>query len=114
MAGPNRNPKNSSAFGRIRAGGQSQTNTHEATAGQHFHFPSPKLDRNSLNFIERDLIASAVIELRRARAFVRSHGLRVLERPASLEISCNAGGAKGVTADFDAHAEIRGTALNHA
>ena len=72
------------------------------------------LNRDPLNLIERDLIAGAIVELGGARAFVRGHGLRVLERPAGLEIGRDARSAKSVTADFDAHAEIRGTALNHA
>jgi hypothetical protein len=34
-------------------------------------------NRNSLDLIERDFIAGAIIQLRRARAFVRRHELRV-------------------------------------
>jgi len=36
------------------------------------------LDCYSLDLIERNLIARPVIELRRARAFVRGHDLRIL------------------------------------
>ena len=53
---------------------------------------------NSLDLIERDLIAGAVIELGRARGFARGDGLRVLERAAGLEIGGDARGAEGVAA----------------
>ena len=72
-----------------------------------------KSNRYSLDLIESDFVASAIVELGRTRAFVRGHGLRVLERPAGLEISRDAGCAKRVTADLDAHTEIGGSALDH-
>jgi hypothetical protein len=87
-----------------------------------FHLPLQTLDGrwcyplncNPFDLIERDLIASAIVELRRARAFVRGHGLRVLERSAGLEIGRDTRRAKCMTSNLDAHAEIRGAALNHA
>jgi hypothetical protein len=49
------------------------------------------LDRDALDFIERDFIAHAIIELGGARAFVRGHGLGVLERTADFETGGDAG-----------------------
>ena len=66
-----------------------------------------RLNRDPLDLIKRDLIAGAIIELRGARAFVRRDGLRVLERPAVLEIGRDAGGAEGMAADPDAEADDR-------
>jgi hypothetical protein len=40
------------------------------------------LDRNSFDLVERNLVAGAVIELRRARAGVVGHRLGVFERAA--------------------------------
>ena len=54
--------------------------------------------------MERNLIAGAVIELRRTRAFVRGHGLRVLQSAAGFEIGRDAGGAEGMAADPDPRA----------
>ncbi len=45
---------------------------------------------------------------------MRGHHLRVLERPAGLEIGRYAGHAKCVAADPDPRAEIGGAALDHA
>jgi hypothetical protein len=42
-------------------------------------------NRNPLDLIERDHVGRPVIELGRARALMRGHGLSVLERAASLE-----------------------------
>ena len=40
----------------------------------------PRSNRDPLDLVKRDLIASPIIEFGRARAFVRRHGLRVLQR----------------------------------
>ena len=74
----------------------------------------PPLDGYSFDLIERNFVAGAVIELGGARAFVRGHGLRVLERPAGLEIRGDPCGAKSMAADPNSHPEIGGAALNHA
>jgi hypothetical protein len=71
-------------------------------------------NRNPLDLIERDLIAGAIIELRCARAFVRSHELRVFQCAAGLQVGRYSGGPEGVAADLDLHAEFRGAALDHA
>jgi hypothetical protein len=65
-------------------------------------------NHNPLDLIERDFVAGAIVELRRARAFVRRHELGVFERPASFEID----GDAGVTADLDVHANLGGAALD--
>ena len=50
----------------------------------------PRSNRNPLDLIERDFVAGAIIELGRARAFVRRHSLRVFERAAGFEIGRDA------------------------
>ena len=59
-----------------------------------------RLNIDPLDFIERDLVAGAVVKLGRARAFVRGHGLRVFERAAGFEIGADASRAKHVAAEF--------------
>ena len=54
------------------------------------------LDRNPLDLVERDLVTGAVVELCRPRAFMRRHGLGILERGAGLEIGSDAGGGTRV------------------
>ncbi len=41
-----------------------------------------RLQHNFLDLIERNLVATAVVELRRPRAFVRGHLLGMFEKPA--------------------------------
>jgi hypothetical protein len=48
-------------------------------------------DRNTLDLIERDFVAGAIVELGGAWAFVRRHGLRIFERAARLEVGGDAG-----------------------
>ena len=67
---------------------------------------SPFSDRNPLDLIKCNLVAGAVIEFCRARAFMRSHGLRVLQRAAGFKIGGDARGAEGVAADPGARAEL--------
>ena len=47
--------------------------------------------RNPLHFVERDLIAGAIVELRRAWAFVRRHGLGVFESTQELYLPITKG-----------------------
>jgi hypothetical protein len=60
---------------------------------------SGALDRDPLDLIERDFVASPIIELGRARAFVRRHHLRVLQPAAGFQIGGDARGAEGMAAD---------------
>jgi hypothetical protein len=60
----------------------------------------PKSYGDAFNLIERNLIASAVVELRGPRTFVRGHGLGVLQRATGVEISSDAGRTKRVIADM--------------
>ena len=62
-------------------------------------FSTRSLNSNLLDFIERDLVVCAVVELGGTRALVGGHGLSVLERAAIVEIGGDAGGAEGVIAD---------------
>ena len=71
------------------------------------------LNRNPVDLVERDLVARAVIELGGARAFVRRHGLSVLQRASRLQIGRYPRSAERVTADPDGHAELGGAALDH-
>ena len=59
--------------------------------------PASNLD--PLDLIERDRIAGAVVELGRARAFVRRHVLRVFERPAAFEVGGDPGCSKCMAPD---------------
>jgi hypothetical protein len=78
---------------------------------------SPATDASSdgdlLHFIERDLIAHAIIKLRRARAFMCSHQLGVLQSATGFEICGDAGGAEGVAADAHLHSNVGGATLDH-
>jgi hypothetical protein len=53
------------------------------------NYPS---NRNPLDLIERDFIAGAIIELGRAGAFVRGHGLCIFQCAAGVQIGGDAGG----------------------
>ena len=57
-------------------------------------------DRNPLDFIECDLVAGPVVELGRARAFVRRHGLGVFKGAAVLKVGRYPRGPESVAADF--------------
>ena len=63
---------------------------------------STLLNRNPLDLIQRNLIAGAIIELGRTRAFMRCHGLRVFERAAGFEIGRDARSAKRMASNADA------------
>src|SRR5258708_29475380 len=62
------------------------------------------LDRDSLDFVERNLVLSAVIKLGCPRRFVVSDLLRHFQLAAILQIRSNAGRAEGMIANpgFDA------------
>ena len=62
-------------------------------------------DSYAFDLIERDRVASAIVEFCRARAFVRRHGLGVLQRTASFQVGRDAGGPKCMIADPDLHAK---------
>jgi len=47
----------------------------------------PSSNSNSLDLIERDLIASSIVELCRTRAFMRRHGLSVTQRAPGFEMA---------------------------
>jgi hypothetical protein len=66
----------------------------------------PLFRSQSLDLIERDHVGRAVVELCGARAFVRCHGLGVLERAAGLQVSGDARGSEGMTADFGVEARV--------
>ena len=66
------------------------------------------LDRNPLDLIARDLVAGAIVKLRRSRAFVRRHYLGVFERAAGFEIGGDPRRAESMAADPNARAKIGG------
>ena len=70
--------------------------------------------RYPLYLIERDRVASAIVELRRAGAFMCRHGLGVFQRTTSFKISSDAGCTKRMTTDSDLHAKPLCPALDHA
>jgi hypothetical protein len=63
-----------------RAEGQSQEG---AVLLRLAHYPNPS-NCDPLDHIEGDFVAGTIIELRRARAFVSRHGLRVFQRATFL------------------------------
>jgi hypothetical protein len=58
------------------------------------------LNRNPFDLVQRDLIASAVVKLGRAGAFMRRHGLSVLQRAAGFKIGGDTRGAECMGADL--------------
>src|SRR6516162_1642314 len=91
--------------------------------GDHAHhlaryppFLSPLSDDSDIDpfdLIERDLVASPVVELGRARAFVRGHSQGVFERAAGLEVGGDAGRPEHVAAELPLKAGLGGTAADH-
>src|ERR1700722_17257403 len=71
-------------------------------------------DRDLFDFIERDLIAAPVIELRRAQALVSGNRLGVFESAATLEIGRQSRRAKCVAADLAALAQGRRAPPDHS
>jgi hypothetical protein len=74
---------------------------------------TPASNQYPLDFIERHLVAPAIVKLRGTRAGVIGHGRGLLERAAVLEIRCDTRGAKAVVADQSLDAGRRGPAANH-
>jgi len=72
------------------------------------------LNRNPLDLIQRDPVTRAVVELCRSRAFVRCHGLGVLQSATSFEVCSDARGPKRMTSNPDLHGKPRRAALDHA
>ncbi len=68
-------------------------------AGVEPHSECGRLEPNPLHFILREPFLRSIIKLRRARAFVRCHRLRVLKRTAIAEMRGDAGRPKRVIAD---------------
>src|SRR5262245_9874187 len=57
------------------------------------------LDDDAFDLVERDLVASTVVELSRPGALMSRDSLCVLDGPAVLEVGGDAGRAEGVAAD---------------
>jgi len=72
------------------------------------------LKPDPLHLVLREPLLGAVIEVCRARAFVRRHFLRVFERAAIGKISGDAGRAKRVIADRRVNAGGDSAATDHA
>ena len=73
-----------------------------------------KSNRNPLDLVERNLVAGAVVELRRARAGMVSHGLSVFERAAVGEKIRESGRPKCVAAHVGVDAGLLGAPADHA
>jgi hypothetical protein len=72
------------------------------------------LQPNALDLIEREAFLGPIVKLGRSGAFVRSHRLGVLERPAILQIRRDAGCSKGMAADGRLDAGSVGSPADHA
>jgi hypothetical protein len=72
-----------------------------------------RLDHDTLYFVERDLIAGAVIELRGLGRFVVGDGLGVFDGPAVLQVGGNAGRPERVVADGVRQSSGPGPPLDH-
>jgi hypothetical protein len=77
--------------------GQACRSSCELTLGAHQYLTS---NLDSLDLVEGDFIAGAVIELGGARALMRRHGLGVFQRTTGLEIRSNAGCPEHVATEF--------------
>jgi hypothetical protein len=78
-------------------------------AGAHLSSNSDLLD-----FIERDLIVRAVVELGGAGTLVRSHRLCVFERATAVQVGCDPGCPESMVANLCWDADVCRAALNHA
>ena len=78
------------------------------------HIGSVSLFADSLDFIERDRVASTIVELRRPWAFVGCHRLSILQRAAGFQVSRDAGRAKRMTTDPDLHERQRVPVVRHS
>jgi hypothetical protein len=72
------------------------------------------LKSDPLYLVLSETLLCAVVELGRARALVRGHRLRMLERAAISEIGCDTGRAKSVIADRSMNARRRSSPADHA
>src|SRR6266700_5746567 len=70
-------------------------------------------NRNPLDLIECDLITGTVIELGRARAFVRRHGLCLLEGTARFEIGGDTGRPEHVAPELSLEAGLGRAPTDH-
>lgn len=59
------------------------------------------LNSDPLDFLQRDLVSRAVVELGRPRALMSGHCPGVLQRAVGLQVGDDAGLAEGVAADGD-------------
>ena len=72
-----------------------------------------ELDRDPLDFIERDLVAGAIVKLGGARAFMRGHGLRFFQRAAADEIGGDPRRTKCMAPNLYSRTDCRSAALDH-
>jgi hypothetical protein len=70
-------------------------------------------DRNALDFIEADLIAPTIVELRRARRRMVRHGRGLLERAAVFQIGRDSGCPEAVVAELGFDAGCGRTPADH-
>src|SRR5262249_44461267 len=71
-------------------------------------------DQDSLDFVQRDLIVTAVVKGGGGGTLVISHLLRAFKPAAIARVFGNACSAEGVAADFGFDAGSGGTAADHA
>ena len=71
------------------------------------------LDHNPLDLIEADLVAAAVIELRRSRRGMVRHRGGLFERAAILEIGGDPGRPEAMVAELGSDAGCRGAPADH-
>jgi hypothetical protein len=74
----------------------------------------PNSNSYPFHLIERDLVSGSIVEFGRSRAFMRRHGLGVLERAARFERDGDPGRAERMTPDTDPHAKPSRASLDHA
>ena len=72
------------------------------------HIALTESNLDPLDLVKRDLIAGPVVEFGGPRAFVRGHGLRVLERAAGLKVGGDAGCAEHVAPELALQSGFRG------
>src|ERR1039458_6663422 len=70
-------------------------------------------DSNPLNFIQRDLVARAVVELGGSWRLVGGDRLGVLDRTSVLQVRGDAGGPEGVATGGSGESRSQGAAFNH-
>src|SRR5262249_58793239 len=72
------------------------------------------LNPDALDLVERDRIAGTVVELGRARAFVRRHALRMFERATGIQIGRDPGRPEGMAGDAPLETQGSRAPLDHA